>query len=952
MSEQTQPGLAAWADLASIRRTLEWVGLDDARLASANYTGAGVLRLLARIGQHEGIESSVLETVEHLKTHWAGFDEGDLAHRRAVVDASRALLESIVTLGELGARRKDLSRKARLSKPSRRDRPKRREQAETAAGDTAPKDGALPQAEKGSEGPAAEGPAAAGDGPAATEPLTSPVVEDSADAGSEGAPAAADVASADGDAAEADPTEDAVVPDPYAWLNLPARSPRATPRAPRRLDWGHPEGSGFPLGRLGVLSDTDVGVLVARNMATIGDFLTRPPVSHSRVRPAKFGATSAGQEQENQDLDLGSEASPVMVRGCLTSLRVLLSPQARRYEMNLDVRGVGTMRLVWLSARPRGWGNWRVGMELAFIGVPAEDDEQWTLFEAEPVGMDGRGSGLIPTYDIEGVEDRTLRDLAGAALMHLQGAIREPLPQKLVDTHKLLRLDEALRDAHFPNNTAGRGRSRLAFEELLLLQAGIGWRARTRNRERGLSHKALHGLIGELGVQRQLRLSDSAERVFSEIRRDLNSGHAMVRLLQGEVGTDKHTIAVMTAAIVVENKSQVLFVLPDAESAERRFLFSDGIFRAVGHAPALVPGQPNRGQLDAIARGECQVVFGTQAMLDSDVKWKKLGLVIVEERSEYGTVDPASLVPNGPNPDLLVITDTPIPSSLTLTVFGEYQVSTVANDYPVRCTASVFEQANRLDAYAEVRAAVEEGRQAYVVFPVGESGDLLTPEQALQYAGGLQAEALDGARIGVYCSAMSREDRLRVFDDFRHRRLDVLVATTHIEEAPPLTNAVAVVVEHADHHELARLHRLRGHVGQGAEPGQCILLMSENPSDDAKARLNQVVAERDGYKIAEMDLKERGWSALLGDAAEEAPRFHWADPVLDHQQLLRARDEAFRIVKSDPGMRRHRSMVDAVGKRWGAWLGTDFEAIQSDSRRPAADATNKRKGRRRRRRRR
>ena len=427
----------------------------------------------------------------------------------------------------------------------------------------------------------------------------------------------------------------------------------------------------------------------------------------------------------------------------------------------------------------------------------------------------------------------------------------------------------------------------------------------------------------------------------------------MVRLLQGEVGTHKTNIALLTASIVVQNKAQVLYVLPEAGSAERRFLFSEGIFRSVGFSPAFIPGAPTRGQADAIARGEYQIVFGTKALLDNAPKWSKLGLVIVEERNEYGTVDPSSIVESGPSPDLLVITDTPIPSSLTLTVFGEYRMSMLRNDHGVRCTTSVYEQVQRKEAYAAVHDAVEEGRQAYVVFPVGDDGDLLGPEDALRYAEALQSEALEGARIGVYCSAMSREDRLRVFEDFQHRRIDVLVATTHIEEAPLVSNATVVVVEHADHHELARLHRLRGHVGQGMEVGQCLMVMSENPNSDAQQRLTRLGGERDGFKIAEMDLKERGWDALLGEGAEEAPVFHWVDPVLDHQKLLMARDEAFRLVKQDPGMRRHREMVDAVVSRWGEWLGDDFVAARADTQGSTGRGKDRQqKGRRRRRRRR
>jgi ATP-dependent DNA helicase RecG len=937
-SESTELHPGVWAEMASARRTIEWTAVERKRIESARYTGAGLLRLFGRISVIEGVDPQSIEMAQKLAGWWEGFDGGSVDERVRIIEESRSILDALVPMGELGARRQDLSRRARLSKPSRRDRrpPKPAEDSATevkAAPDSQSKPDSVggddSEPESLLDGDAAETIGAETDAVAPMDGAESTQAETVEPAVSE---------------------EEAAEPDIYAWLNLPATWPKVSPRPPRRLDWNHVEGTGMPLSQLGVLDEAGLKILEERGMITIDDFLSHPPASHTRVTQAQFAEPGGADEVDAAATDLGTEDEPVMVRGRLNSRLIRVTGDVARYEVTLDVRHAGEVRCIWVGQRPRGWVQWRSGMELAFVGSLTEGDDGWALFEGEPVGVDGRGSGWVPSYNIEGIPDAMLRNLAARALFQIMDRIREPLPQKLVDSHRLMELDEALRDAHFPSNKAGRGRSRLAFEELLLLQAGIGWRARTRSRARGISHKVLHSTVGQLSLQQQVQLSDSAEAVFSEVRRDLRSSHAMVRLLQGEVGTDKTTIAMLTAAVVIENKAQVLYILPDAESAERRFLFIDGMFRAVGHVPAFVPSAPDRGQLDAIARGECNIVFGTTALLDASVKWKKLGLVVVEERNEYGTVDPARLVESGPSPDLLVITDTPIPSSLTLTVFGEYQMSTVLNDYPVRCKGDIFEQSDRLDAYAQVREAVEEGRQAYVVFPVGADGDLLGPEQALQYATGLQAEALEGVRIGVYCSAMSREDRVRVFEDFQHRRLDVLVATTHIEEAPHVSNAVVVVVEHADHHELARLHRLRGHVGQGAEPGRCLLVMSESPSEDAKRRLSQLVAENDGYKIAEMDLKERGWKALLGQGAEEAPVFRWADPVLDHQQLLSARDEAFRIVKADPGMRRYRTMVAAVGSRWGEWLGVDFSAIPPDKQGEGSQGGNKRKGRRRRRR--
>jgi len=931
-NDTPEVGLAAWADLASVRRTIEWVGLDQKRLEAAQYTGANVIRLLTKIGQGEDVSLGLGTSIQRLLDIMAGFDDADLDGRNERLGKVRLILDELVPLGELGARRHDLEKKARLSKPDGRDRRKRRSDA----------------------GPQTDPKKSTSDQPAtdASVEVTSP--ESVEVAGESPKP---DVATGDEPAGDESLEAETVAADPVPQtlveeLGLPATSPSPQPgRPPRRLDWAHPDGTGCSVEALRCTSDV-TEALTSQGIHTIADLLSVPPVDHILFRQPRLQAVGGEDEVDVADMAEGSEQEPLMVRGRMIRRMVRLTANGARHEVVLQLRDSGTVRCLWVADRPRGWSRWTEGMELAFIGVPEESDDGWSVYEAEPVGIDGRGSGWLPQYELNGLDERTMRDLIGRALAGTMGQLRDPLPSRVVEHWRLLGLDEAFRDAHFPSNKAGKGRSRLAFEELLLLQAGIGWRAKSRNRERGISHRILHGLIGDLSAQRQLSLSDSQEAAFSEIRRDLKSSHAMVRLLQGEVGTDKPTIALLAAGVVMENKTQVVYILPDAASAERRFLFADSMYRSVGYTPLLIPGTPNRGQLDAIARGECHIVFGTKVLLEDGLKWKKLGLVIVEERNEYGTVDPSNLVSEGPSPDLLVMTETPIPSSLTLTVFGEYQMSTVENDSPVRCTAQVFQQKDRLEAYSLIRDIVEDGRQAYVCFPVGDDGDLLGPDDALRYASALQSEELEGARIGVYCSAMSRDDRLRVFEDFQARRLDVLVATTHVEEAPLVANASAVVVEHADHHDLSRLHRLRGHVGRGSEPGQCFLVMAENPSAEAQERLEKLCGERDGFRIAEMDLKERGWDALLGAGAQDAPVFRWADPVLDHNQLLNARDEAFKMVKNDPGMRRSREMTKAVNERWGAWLGEEFTALKAGDSQSGDSRGNKaRRGRRRRRRR-
>ena len=184
----------------------------------------------------------------------------------------------------------------------------------------------------------------------------------------------------------------------------------------------------------------------------------------------------------------------------------------------------------------------------------------------------------------------------------------------------------------------------------------------------------------------------------------------------------------------------------------------------------------------------------------------------------------------------------------------------------------------------------------------------------------LQAEAFEGGRIGIYSSEMSRDERTRVFDDFQHRRIDVLVCTTYIEDAPSVANATVVVVEYADLHDLVRLHRLRGHVGQGWATGVCHYVLSDSPGDADIQRINTVASERDGFRLAEIDLEVRGHKTLLGERADEMPDMRWSEPARDRHLLLRARAEAFRLLQKDPGLRRSRSLARAVHQRWGDWL--------------------------------
>jgi len=914
--------------MAAVRRTVEWHRLEPARVTQAKFLGATCVRLIERCLGHEEMSESVRENLGQILSMMAQFDELDSdARLQRLVEVQDKLAE-LVSIGELGARHKGREPRAKLIRPDRRDRRSRKEKQAAAEAEKAAAEAA---AGKSSE-----------DKPAGDE--ESEPAEAQADATAEDATED----TADAISAESDKGSDTKEEEKRS---RPARrEPRRVrpPPPPPRLALGHPEGTGRSIRAL-MCSEAQQAVLEKAGIHTIRDLVYQPACSHFRIPAASLSTETEAADEATDEV--------VVVRGKVQRRTTRFAAGVARREVILSLRKGGQVRAVWVTGQPRGWNGWMAGMEIALAGVPEEAEEGWNLHEAEPMGMDGRGSGLLPEYGLDGIENQEMRDLVAKALLETVGRLREPLPRQVVDRYKLIALDEALRDAHFPSNTAGRGRARLAFDEMLMLQAGIAWRGKARQRGRGIGHKLTHRYIGDLAAQQELTLTDAQEVAFSEIRRDLQSRHPMVRLLQGEAGSDKSRIALLSAASIADGSTQVAWIMPDGAAAERRCLFAEGVLRSVGIASMLVPGKPDRGHADAIKRGNAQVIFGTAELLEAGLEWSRLGLVIVEERASYGTVDPSNLVKEGSAPDLLVITDTPIPSSLTLTVFGEYQVTMIGRDGERTGSINVYPQGERADAYTEARGVVERGGQAFVVFPVGDEGDLLGVDDALRFAEALQVDSFPDARIGVYCSAMSRDDRLRVFSDFEQRRIDVLVCTTFVEEAPVVPSATAMVVEHADKHELIRLHRLRGHVSQGNRAGRMIAVLSDSPSEDGKARLERLAEERDGFRIAELDLQERGLQAVLGERAQEAPTMCWADPVKDRELLLRAREESFRLVRQDPGMRRWSEFGNALRDRWGSWLGEGLPEAAARSegdrgRRRGSDGDGGGRRRRRRRRRR
>jgi len=681
------------------------------------------------------------------------------------------------------------------------------------------------------------------------------------------------------------------------------------PRVPDR-DIHDPEGAGQPLAMFfGQMPAPLAKALDGHGIATVADLLLLAPESYE-VLPRAV--------QPSESLPTGQKQ---VLRGTVLRRLSRLAPLGARHDV---VVGDGQAEVVcrWVSPRDDAfWRSMAPGSKVALHGLVELEGDIVLLHEAEPVWVDSRGQGRQACYDLDGIADAELRALLRPALDTFADKLIDPLPESTRKRLRLLGLGEALRRLHFPVLGSRRGRERMAFDELLLFQLGHGIGHNRRPQERGTAHTVHHRLMSQIMSTRSQPLSDGQEIAFSEIRRDLAKPKPMNRLLQGDVGVGKGFVALLTAVIVAEGREQVVFIAPDGLAAEHRFLFAEPLLRSVGLMPALLLDKPDVAQADALKRGEIHVVFTTPAICGAWPGFRRLGLVVVEEREAYGSVALSDLPSQGIRPDLLVLTDAPIPTSIALTVFADMDLSLVPGQHVTGLQVVSHPWSEHMDAYATARAELEAGRQVYVVLPMIGGQERLNQRELARFADALRGEAFPGARIGLFSKVQSREERHRTYEDFLHRRIDVLLTTTIIEDGPAVHNATAMVVLEADRFDLVRLHRLRAHVARGVRPGRCMLVLSEQPDPEGMPRVELMVSENDAFRIAELDLAARGAEALLGERASELPRFRYMDPLEHRDLLVRARSEAFDLLGpsgdlSQPGFEQLRNALEQSWKRW------------------------------------
>jgi ATP-dependent DNA helicase RecG len=528
-------------------------------------------------------------------------------------------------------------------------------------------------------------------------------------------------------------------------------------------------------------------------------------------------------------------------------------------------------------------------------------DEEDTLHTGRIVPMHRATEGLSP---------RVLRTIVHQALATYADDVPEIVPDEIRRRNGLLERRRAVRLLHFPSTLAEAeaARRRLAFDELLMLQLGVLMRRKGLQQiDKGYRYAVGDATLQDFLARLPFSLTGAQQRVLDEIVRDLRRSSPMNRLLQGDVGSGKTIVAAAALYLAVRGGHQGALMAPTEILAEQHYLTFRRLLEPLGISIALVSG--GRGKRDrdtirdALRTGRVEIAIGTHALLEAGVEFKNLGLMVVDEQHKFGVAQRALLRQKGVHPDVLVMTATPIPRTLTMTWYGDLDVSMLDEMPPGRGAVRTYVRGpeKRADVYAWVLESVREGRQAYIVCPLIEESEKLQVEAAVALADRLRRDVFTEVPVGLLHGRLRPDEKDAVMERFRRGELRVLVATSVIEVGIDVPQATIMVIEDAERFGLAQLHQMRGRIGRGEQTSSCVLLASTS-TDASRRRMDTMAATRDGFVIAQTDLELRGPGEILGTRQHGLPNLRVADLIDDLPVLETARHEATRLLQQDPAL--------------------------------------------------
>ena len=609
----------------------------------------------------------------------------------------------------------------------------------------------------------------------------------------------------------------------------------------------------------------------------------------------------------------------IQLKGQILSFETIGEGRQRRLVAHFS-DGTGVIDLVWFQGIKYLMGKYKAHEEYIVFGKPTVFNGRVNVAhpDIDPAkDLTLSTMGLQPYYNTTekmkraGLNSHALEKLMTNAFALLQGTMLETLSSKIVEDHHLMALDEALRNIHFPQNPdrLRKAQYRLKFEELFYIQLNILRYTKDRQRKfRGLCFERVGEVFNTFYSQNlPFQLTGAQKRVIKEIRKDMGCGRQMNRLLQGDVGSGKTLVALMSMLIALDNGYQACMMAPTEILAAQHFetikqmLF--GMDVRVELLMGSVKGKKREEILRKLLTGEVQILIGTHAVLEDTVNFSSLGMVVIDEQHRFGVAQRAKLwAKNACPPHVLVMTATPIPRTLAMTLYGDLDVSVIDELPPGRKPIQTIHQFDnrRPSLYAGIRKQISEGRQIYIVYPLikeSEKMDIKNLEEGYEH---ICAEFPD-CKVSKVHGQMKPSEKDAEMQRFINAETQIMVATTVIEVGVNVPNASVMVIENAERFGLSQLHQLRGRVGRGADQSYCILVTSYKLSEETRRRLEIMVQTNDGFEIAEADLKLRGPGDLEGtQQSGVAFDLKIADIARDGQLLQHVREVALKIVEQDP----------------------------------------------------
>ncbi|PYP85947.1 MAG: ATP-dependent DNA helicase RecG [Blastocatellia bacterium AA13] len=663
--------------------------------------------------------------------------------------------------------------------------------------------------------------------------------------------------------------------------------------------------------------------------ATIGDLLHHLPMRYEdRSNLTKIGGLKNG------------EYATIEVEVRVAGTYAVKGGKLRIFECSAVDR-TGQIRAIWWNQAylqktlTRGtrvllYGQWKRGRR-GFFEIENPDYE---LLSDEEEQIDPiHRARRVPVYRKLGeIRTKQLRSIMYYVLERLDASsIKELLPADIIARNGLIGRLEAYRQIHFPaedspiemyNQMRSPAHQRLIFEEFFWLVFAVGLRKQGRE-------EAPKGAIIKTGdrvreaVRRVLpfKPTSAQKRVLREIVNDMTGPKPMNRLLQGDVGSGKTIVAIQAAVVAMESGYQAAMMVPTEILAEQH---SRNVKRLLSKSPYRVEllmgslsAAKKRELYEAVSSGEINLLIGTHALIQEGVRFQKLGFVVIDEQHRFGVLQRAELMKRGYNPDVLVMTATPIPRSLAMTVYGDLDVSIIDEMPPGRkpVITKVRSEDARAKIYKFLEQTIQKGRQVYIVYPLVEESEKLDLMAATQMAERLSTEIFPGHRVVLVHGKMKQDEKDRAMEEFRTGSAEIMVATTVIEVGVDVPNANVMVIEHAERFGLSQLHQLRGRVGRGGEQAYCILLAGDKRTSEARERLAIMEETTDGFRIAEKDMEIRGPGEMMGTRQAGLPDFRIGNLVRDQTLLEAAKREADLLIKEKQETHEFSRLVEIVKKQ-------------------------------------